>query len=63
MKTGKMPEDDDGFNTTIKPFYPRIDAAAVKAMGLANMNSTVHQVTYNKIIKEAALKLDMGATD
>ena len=59
MLDGQMQKIDatDAFTSTVKPFSSLIEKLSLKAMGLANMNRTVHQPTYNDIIAASARKI------
>jgi hypothetical protein len=51
------PIPETKFISTARPVIPRIHAAALKLVALANMNRTVHTTTYNNIIAESARQI------
>lgn len=50
-----VPIADTQFISAARSLVPLIEAAALKLVGLANMNRTVHLPTYNRLIAAVAV--------
>jgi hypothetical protein len=62
MEEGKVPGSVH-LAKTIAELVPRVQKLAVRLLSLCNINRTVHQQTYNRLIRDAAIKRDRAAKE